>query len=297
MTTASPTSGEYVSSALIAACALFDLDHEGARPLGGYESQVYQVSGRGGPRVLRLTSSRRRTREEVMAELEWVCFLDRAGVPVARPALPLPEAVRPLPADGGYLTAVLFERAPGRPFGREDWSPSAVERWGELLATMHALAREYVPKLPYRRRFWRDDVRYRADDHVPAGDGAFFRAWRALCARLATLPSDPTQVGLIHADVGPENLMVDPRDGAITVLDFADSIYSWFAHDLACSICEARHVCLGSGIELPSWFTAALFDGYRRRQEPGPGWEQWLDDLLELQELERHIARHRVTDG
>lgn len=297
MTTASSTRSESVSPALIAACALFDLDPDGARLLGGYESQVYEVAGRGRPQVLRLTSSRRRTRDEVIAELEWVTFLDTAGVRVARTALSVPEAVRALPAADGYLTAVLFERAPGRPFRREDWSPPTVERWGELLATMHRLARQYVPRLPYRRLVWRDDVRYRAEDHVPAADDAFHRAWRALSLRLAKLPVDPAHHGLIHADVGPENMMLDPQDGAITLLDFADSVYSWFAHDLACSIVEARYFCRSSAMELPPWFMAALVDGYRRRQDLGPGWEEWLDDFLELQELERHIARHRVTDG
>jgi Ser/Thr protein kinase RdoA (MazF antagonist) len=37
---------------------------------------------------------------------------------------------------------------------------------------------------------------------------------------------------LIHADCGPSNLFIQ-ADGAISVIDFDDSCYHWFAFDLA----------------------------------------------------------------
>jgi Ser/Thr protein kinase RdoA (MazF antagonist) len=287
-------SSEGSSDLLLEACALFDLDPRAMHPLGGYESRVYEVHRAGTTCILRLTRSRCRSRDEIAAELEWVAFLHRAGLPVAKPALEPLKAMNALNTGDGQVTAVLFERAPGRPFRPEDWSPRTALRWGELLAAMHALARDYVPPRPPHRRHWRDDVRFQAEKYVPAGERDFYRAWRRVCARLAELPSDPAHYGLIHADVGPENMSLEDPDGAITLFDFADSIYSWFAHDLACSICEARHYCRAAGIDLPSWFTPALFEGYRRRQHLERDWEEWLDDFLELQELERTIARYRV---
>ena len=271
------------------ACERCGLDVRDAHLVGGYESVVYEVPCG----FLRLTSSGCRTHEEVAAELAWVSFLAQAGVPVARPAREADDAFHVIDGPDGYVTAVLFERAPGRPFGTDDWSPERVRRWGELLATMHALARDYTPPSPRRRKDWSEDVRFRPQ-FVPASETAFHDAWHHLTARLAELPVDAAHHGLIHADVGPENMMIGAEERAITLFDFADSIYSWFAHDLACSISEARIFCRASGRDLPPWFVRELLEGYRRQRQLEPDWEARIDDFLKLQELERFIARHRV---
>ena len=49
---------------------------------------------------------------------------------------------------------------------------------------------------------------------------------------LDSLPKDDDCYGLIHADIHQGNFFVDENDN-ITIFDFDDCHYHWFAYDLA----------------------------------------------------------------
>lgn len=56
----------------------------------------------------------------------------------------------------------------------------------------------------------------------------------ALRVQLLAYGTSPERFGLIHADMRLGNLLVD--DGAVTLLDFDDSGFCWFAYDFAAAI-------------------------------------------------------------
>src|SRR5262249_54532723 len=67
-------------------------------------------------------------------------------------------------------------------------------------------------------------------------DRAALEACRAeVRARLDAIGVGPEGFGLIHADLGFENVLV-ADDGTVTIIDFDDSGDSWYMHDLAVAL-------------------------------------------------------------
>jgi len=52
-------------------------------------------------------------------------------------------------------------------------------------------------------------------------------------AAVQALPRDPSAYGLIHTDLHGGNFMLDVQDGRVTLLDFDDCAYGWYAMDIA----------------------------------------------------------------
>ena len=120
-----------------------------------------------------------------------------------------------------------------------------VEPWGalgELMARLHAQAQTWTRPKWFTRPAWDaealvgDDPRWGPPD--PHGvfaseDRAALEASRAeVRRRLRRIGTGSERFGLIHSDVGFENVLVC-GDGTVVIIDFDDSGYSWYMHDLA----------------------------------------------------------------
>ena len=166
-------------------------------------------------------------------------------------------------------TAVLFEWIDGVPLS----AVSEVEPWerlGELMARIHAHAHAWAAPSWFSRPAWDaealvgDDPRWGPPDphSVFAGDDrAALEACRTeVRARLDAIGERPDRFGLIHGDLGFENVLVC-NDGAVVVIDFDDSGYSWYGHEFAVALYPYDRT--GSLWDRRD----ALVDGYRRVRE------------------------------
>jgi len=75
---------------------------------------VYEFKSQKDRRILRLTHSSHHTEDEIVAELDWVNFLLRQGVPASRPLLSgNSRLTERFPVQGSYFVATVFEYTPG----------------------------------------------------------------------------------------------------------------------------------------------------------------------------------------
>ena len=208
------------------------------------ENTTYSVTGSDGRRfALRINRPGYQTPQAIRSELAWMASLHEGGVRTPRPVLgtdgdPLQTAAT---VTGEMRTAVMFEWIDGVPLSAvaevEPW-----ERLGELMARLHTHARAWKRPDWFTRPAWDaealvgDDPRWGPPDphHVfTAEDRAVLEASRAeVQARLDAIGTDSDRFGLIHSDVGFENVLVG-GDGGVVIIDFDDSGYSWYMHDLA----------------------------------------------------------------
>lgn len=70
---------------LTEACRRYGIQPNQATSLGGFESYVLKCHGLDGPFILKITHTLRRTAAYLLAELDWLEFLMREGLPVAGP--------------------------------------------------------------------------------------------------------------------------------------------------------------------------------------------------------------------
>jgi Ser/Thr protein kinase RdoA (MazF antagonist) len=195
--------------------------------------------------VLRVSYRPDRSAEQIAAELHFVSHLAETGVRVARP---VPshrgnpyEAVA---ADGTTFIAVSFVRGrgmrvPDNGYRYRDDAPieEYFSNWGRVLGQMHAGAKMYTPPAHIARR---PDILDLLDfepveERVPADLPRIRDKLSALLDELRVLPRDCESYGLIHGDFNDGNFTVDYSNGDITVFDFDDCCYGWFAYELACA--------------------------------------------------------------
>lgn len=202
--------------------------------LGDFENYVYRVDSAQDPHILRVVHSSHRTANQILAELDWLQFLAQHEVPIAN-ALPLPDGnliATATAADGSTFHLNKFTVAPGAAPPTQ-WTPAIIENIGRLVGRMHRVTQQYqAPSAAVKRLTWSEEPYFKhGAQWLDPAKPKLKAAWQTLMQTLAALPTDPTRFGLIHGDVHGGNFFV--QDEAVTLFDFDDCSYKWFASDIA----------------------------------------------------------------
>ena len=257
-----------------------------------------------GQSVLRVHRLGYHTEDEIASELTWMDALRiEAGVRTprvlaARDGRHIVTAAEP----GGVLRhCVRFEFLPGaEPAESAAAGLAHFAELGEITARMHAHARQW------RRPGW--FTRFHWDYPAAFGEQARWGRWqdgagvgpaeaeilgrldRTLQRRLAAFGTGPERYGLVHADTRLANLLV--HDGAVSVIDFDDSGFSWYLYDLGTSVSFFEHEPAVPAL-VDSWLT-----GYRTRGEVTAADENeiWTFIMFRRLLLVAWIGSHQAVD-
>ena len=210
------------------------------------ENTTYRVSRPEGDWALRLGRPGYQSVEAIRSEIRWMHDLNEAGV--ITPAVIHGrdgEVVQPVAhRDGSVRAAVAFSWIEGRPLPEVD-SLGAWKRLGAVMARIHEHGRRWRTPQGFVRPAW--DLEALVGDSPRWGspfppdvwseeDTRLLKAVRgAVRERLHALGKAGQRFGLIHADLGFENVLVRP-DGSTVVIDFDDSGPSWYLYELASAL-------------------------------------------------------------
>jgi Ser/Thr protein kinase RdoA (MazF antagonist) len=219
------------------------------RPLRDRENQVLEMALPQGKAALRLHRQGYQSPEAITSELWWCAELARAGLPVPGPLPAQDGKLLVRLADGRYASAIawiegeaLGEANHGftRPLARE---LTLYHGLGALLARMHQVTDGLVLPHGFTRPRWdRDGLVGEAPfwgrfwDHpaaTPDQRRQLIRARDFLRERL------DGPVGLIHADVLRENVLVNGR--SVSLIDFDDSGFGFRLYDLGTALVQTIH--------------------------------------------------------
>jgi Ser/Thr protein kinase RdoA (MazF antagonist) len=236
----------------------------------------------------------------VRAELEFVRWLAAGGVPVVRPVKNAAgEFARTLDDEGLAYTLTAFTRAPGKIAAAENWTGELFECWGTLMGQLHRLSRDFTysgAELD-RPRWHQDDNARNAVRYLAPEDRPILDHLRALKARIEALPTPDDAFGLIHADVHYWNMAVDAA-GRITLFDFDNCEYGWFAADIATTLFEAAtcHFAQGPRDEFLARFWSRFWAGYEREFELCKNWRGTIPLFLEWRKVLMYSFWHKKGD-
>jgi len=269
--TSAPTISDFTTAARIAMAA-FGLDVADIAPLSHSENVVLALTTTNDKRfAIRLHRPGYNSIAEMNSEVQFVESLRRFGVPVPT-ATPLTAGGHYTPVDvaGIEHQVGVVEWVRGEPLGGplDAGGPSLVSHYrriGELAAQIRLHNQSWqapagftrrrwdaaglVGEAPSWGRFWEVDLLTDAQRSV------FSQARDRLIGVLDAIPLDDNHFGLIHSDLHLGNVMADGTD--LTIIDFDDSGYGYFVHELA----VALHPMVGEDD-----FDAALdslVEGYR----------------------------------
>jgi len=266
------------------------------RPLDAFESFIYEFARPDGDYILRLGHTLRKSEALIHGEVDWINYLAAGGVGVAKAIHSangqLVEAIDD--GQGGHFLATAFVKAKGQsPW--DIWTPTLYENYGRLLGQMHALARYYEPANPtWRRPAWDDEGMNFVERYLPAAEVIARQKFQALRAYLQTLPQESSVYGLTHQDAHGSNFLVDDH-GNITLFDFDDCGYGWYANDIAIVL----FYTVQDADDWPAFtqeFMTHFLRGYQQVYRLEPAWLAQLPHFLKLRELELYGVMHRDFD-
>lgn len=219
---------------LYEAALRYKADASDAKKLGDFENYVYEVTRDGKPYILRLTHSSHRSKMEVEGELKWINYLNGKGINVSLVHESVHgELVEVVTVDDSHFFVCLFDKAPGSSVKMNDleFGPELFEKWGAVTARMHLVTEEYDASETIRPR-WDEDDLIELEKYInPIEDAAIIEGNRQLVSSLQQLPETKDSFGLIHSDIHTGNFFY--HEGDIHVFDFDDSMYFFFASDVA----------------------------------------------------------------
>lgn len=268
------------------------------RLLDGFESFIYECERDGREYILRIShTGLRRSRQQLLAEMDYINYMSDHGVPAAR-AVPSLQGNMVEAADSNPLFAgALFEKAVGHPPKREFWQPVFIQKYGETVGRMHRLTKSYVPGSGGLRLHGMHDLEGFAEKFLPPSEIEVITKWNHMLDYLRTLPKGIDEYGLIHQDLHGGNFFVDDA-GNMTIFDFDDSQYFWFSHDIAmCLFYVVPHDCVKrEDLDNAGLFLKHFLTGYRRENQLDQRWISEIPTFLTLREMDLYIAIHRSMD-
>lgn len=265
--------------------------------LDGFESFIYGFTHDNHDYILRLGHSDRRSVALIHGEVDWLNYLADGGATVARAVLSqngdLVEQI--VDGQGGHWLATAFVKAPGRPPQKEDWTPDFAERYGRLLGKIHALSRHYRLTNPaWKRPEWDDPVMEDVQQHLPASEAVAAAQYQAVRTYLQSLPKTGDSYGMVHFDAHGGNFFVD-ETGRLTLFDFDDCGYCWFAYDIAMALFY-RVTGRDDAEKLTSEFMPPFLRGYCQETSLDPYWLIQLPFFLKQREIDLYALIHRSFD-
>ncbi|MDI9458391.1 MAG: phosphotransferase [Bacillota bacterium] len=230
---------QFSHEVLSEAAQRFGMAADSLKLLGEFENYVYEGKIGGTCYVLRLTHSSHRSTNMVLGELEWINFLAENGVSVAK-ALPSTSGklAEEIHVGEDFFIASVFQKAKGRLLDRSNPAEptrEVITEWGRTIGKMHRATKHFEPSEErFRRPQWFEDNLMCFENHLPAEDKHIVDIGYSLLEYAKKLPQSQDSYGLIHTDVHMGNFFVD--EGKITVFDFDDCSYQWFASDIAIAL-------------------------------------------------------------
>lgn len=190
--------------------------------------------------VLRVSSLRDRTKEDYLAELEYVRFLYEHGASVANVLDSVNHnLLEQIEWNQVTITICSFQREKGILLVENNYRYREGVPLGEyffncgkVLGKIHALSKEYVPchtRYSFFERFGETHLK----EVLPSGHEPLLKRFYEILANLRNLEQTKETFGMLHFDFGDSNYSIDFNTGNITVYDFDNCCLGFYLYDLA----------------------------------------------------------------
>ena len=213
-------------------------------PISGHEggrNRIVIISRNGEKQsVLRISALGDRSKNDYLAETEFVRFLAENGAPVAD-VIPSVHGrlVERMEVDGKAVYVSLFAYAKGmlladNGYRYREGAPLSEYFYntGKSLGAIHKLSKAYTPVHRRPDYFDKYNMEY-LDRLIPAEYDELKTAIAKRLDAFRALPQDKSSYGLVHFDFSDGNYHIDMETGAITVFDFDNCMNCWYMFDLA----------------------------------------------------------------
>ncbi|MVX64563.1 phosphotransferase [Clostridium chromiireducens] len=212
-------------------------DNEDFNSLNYYRissNAVYWCKNKGNTFFLRFVPAEEKSKESILAELDFLRFLRNSGYPAVDTILSKTgNELEVTNTPWGIYYAVAFKEVCGKPLDEMPLTQDIIFGWGKALGKLHKLSSEYIP-LNNKRNDWKktmdwvEEVLSNFPDEIAAKSELSM-----LKDYLLKLPTTKDNFGIIHYDFESDNVFYDEITKTYSPIDFDDAIYHWYSLDIA----------------------------------------------------------------
>ena len=274
------------------ACKMYAICLEDLHELNGFENFVYEFKKGDIAYVLRLVHSDHRNYDLVLAEIEFIDYLDKqcAYVSTVVESINNQTVEKVFINEGDYFSVAVFIKGIGTRITSEFRNEIFWEKLGEQIGLFHALVKNFDPL--NKRNHWQEDSLYLNADMILKDDIVLLNKFKEIIDRVLSLPRTKENFGLIHTDIHEGNMVIDDQ-GKFTIFDFDDSAYKHFISDIAIVIFYQfafREVSIEERNNITVEILRQFLKGYRKnnilpKEELGK-----MNVFLQLREVTLYIA-------
>lgn len=245
----------------------------------GFHNKVYSS----GNLIFRVSPSGRRKQKDIINELAVICELYEYGLPVSLPVKSVHE--RLVESIDNHHYVVAFEKAKGTSIdvtNREVWNKELFYHWGNEMGKMHSAGR----KIKVHRPIWTAQQPDLLNILPKITSEPITERYKQLLNQLGRFSLTPDLFGLIHNDFHQGNMVVN--EGRLTIFDFDDCAYHWFAYDLATSFYHANWQASSftpEDKEFSRVFWENFLNGYKEQRNISKELIQQIPIFLKIREI------------
>lgn len=208
--------------------------HEGGRNV------VYTCEKEGaGARIIRISFLEDRSREDLLAEVEYIRYLFDHGASVSNVISSQKGNLVEEIHDNHTFFICVFEKAKGKMLVENNYRyrqgvpiTEYYYNCGKVLGKMHQLSKGYTPVHCRYSFFDKYNAEY-INKIIPDSLSLLKEKLLELLRTLEGLDRSYESFGMVHFDYSDGNYMIDFDTGQITVFDFDNSCFCWYMYDLA----------------------------------------------------------------
>ena len=211
--------------------------------------------------------------------MDYLEYLIQKGIPIAKPVRSsIGALIESLSTTEDPLRCAVFEALPGDHPDFDELTRDQFRQWGELLGRLHKATEGFTVR---GRSTWQDHLAM-IEAHLPAHETAAHVALIRVKDQLSALPITPHNFGLIHFDFELDNLLW--HEGSISIIDFDDAAFYWFAADIAFALRDLFHDDPAQ-VDFSHESLLAFLEGYRAEKELSDEEVQQIPVFLRLHNL------------
>ncbi|HPN90226.1 MAG TPA: phosphotransferase, partial [Bacilli bacterium] len=279
--------------------SLYGLTKEELKPVGGFENYIYGFDKEEKSYIARISHSSHRTIDEVKSEMDFLYYLARNGANVSMPIYTLRnQLVEQIDCrDGSYFIVCAFTKAEGEAPSRQSATDKLYYNYGKTIGMFHRLTKDYKESEGIKRRFtWDEDLIIKnAHRYLPKEDEIILKRLNEVVASIKEIETHKDNFGLIHTDVHFGNFFV--KDDQLTVFDFDDCAYHYFASDIAIALYYLIYMVKAEEqYDLANRLMANFMKGYLEENNLPKKDYLTIPFFLKLRELILYIVIHRTLN-
>lgn len=273
---------------------------------------VYDVSDGINSKILRITSDKHRTRDQILAELQWIDLLKANGIHACAAIKTNGKSqIISFESPTDTLHCVLFERAKGIPISSEMLNENLYYLHGALIGKIHKVTRKCPIEISNNRFRWSNNRLYTSDilEFLPDNiKEKISEISKELISIAEQLPQTTETYRLIHFDLHYDNFYIHSKEAYL--FDFDNCSNGYFVNDIAKALWasvftyhrksqfQEKNPFLDKSIAGPIMECVwnPFWDGYRSENEINKSWFEQIPLFFELIHLKEfvHHYRHKV---